>query len=90
MLELDDMARTRLLASGALTVDAGGDEVFVGLTVAESDFFLSFEPVAGNGHDSAENTLYLTLKHKHLVARHGALLAGCWQPTSAENEPPTG
>jgi len=40
MLALDDAQRQELMAKRALTVDEAGDEILVGLTLAESHFYL--------------------------------------------------
>jgi hypothetical protein len=74
MLDIDDATRARLRASGALVVDQDGEEVYAGLTLAESQFFVRWEKDPGVGHASAEAVLYLDLKHKHLVARSAGLL----------------
>jgi len=74
MLDIDATTRAKLRASGSLVLDQDGDEVFAGLTLAESLFFWEWEKDPDDGHASAEAALYLELKHKHLVARSAGLL----------------
>ncbi|MRW82905.1 hypothetical protein GJ698_02220 [Pseudoduganella sp. FT26W] len=74
MLHLDEERRSDLLDKGALTVGADGDEVLVGLSLAESHFYLMYEENPIEAHDTGETALYLQLKHKHLAARGAALL----------------
>jgi hypothetical protein len=74
MLNLNDGQRSELLLRGALTVDEDGDEVLLGLTLAESHFFLTFEEQPVETHATGETVLYYQLKHKHLAARSAALL----------------
>lgn len=74
MLHLNDVRRSELLLRGALTVDDDGDEVLVGLTLAESHFYLTFEEHPVETHESGETALYYQLKYKHLAARSAVLL----------------
>jgi len=74
MLDIDATTRAKLRASGSLVLDQDGDEVFAGLSLAESLFFWEWEKDPDDGHASAEAALYLELKHKHLVARSAGLL----------------
>jgi hypothetical protein len=69
MLALHEIARSRLRLMGALAVDRDGDEVLAGLSVAESEFFLSFDNEPEDGCETAENLLFLSLQHRHLIAR---------------------
>ncbi|NGZ86218.1 hypothetical protein [Duganella aceris] len=69
MLALQEIARSRLRLMGALAVDREGEEVLAGLSVAESVFFLSFNDEPDDGNETAENLLFLSLQHRHLVAR---------------------
>jgi len=69
MLNLDDELRCRLLALHALTVDEDGDEVFAGLTVSESVFYLAFTEHPDLPSTTAERMLFLQLKERHLLAR---------------------
>lgn len=83
MLDLDDARRSELLLRGALTVDDDGDEVLVGLTLAESHFYLTFEEHPVETHDTGETSLYYQLKHKHLAARSATLLGVSSTPQAA-------
>lgn len=69
MLQLDEELRRRLLARQALIIDEDGDEVFLGLTVSESVFYLSFTEHPDLHTTMAEKMLYLQLQHRHLKSR---------------------
>jgi hypothetical protein len=69
MLDLSDKRRRDLRDRRALTVDDEGDEVLLGLTVAESHFYLCFEHHPLEAHAGGEAAIYYQLKHKHLTAR---------------------
>lgn len=75
MLTLNDELRTRLRALHALTINDEGGEIFVGLTVAESIFYLAHIAQPDRDTSAAEQTLYLQLRHKHLLARRASLLS---------------
>lgn len=74
MLDLSDEQRRELMHRGALTSNADGHEVLVGLTLAESRFYIAYGRVEQSDPASDETTLYYQLKHKHLSARIGTLL----------------
>lgn len=61
MLEIDEKVCTRLVASGALLVNTDCDDVFIGLTHAETQFFCAYELEPGDGHATAEAALYQNL-----------------------------
>lgn len=86
MLELDEELRRRLLVRHALIVDEDGDEVFAGLTVSESVFYLEFVEHPDLSSTTAEKMLYLQLKHRHLVARC-SYLSICLRSADYEGEP---
>lgn len=88
MLDLDDKTLATLRASGALTIDQDGEWVLVGLTRAESEFFLLFEQDPGDGDASSGNNLYLELRHKHLLARNAAVLADLAPPELQHKDSP--
>jgi hypothetical protein len=74
ILNLTDVQRSELVLRKALTVDDDGDEVLVGLTFAESKFFLAFEEYPVEIHATGETVLYYQLKHNHLKACSAAIL----------------
>lgn len=74
MLKMNQEKRAELLHKEALCTDPEGDEVLVGLTLAESHFFLAHEEQPLESHAQAETAVYLQLKHNHLVARSHRLL----------------
>lgn len=75
MLNLTDERRRELLNRGALTVDADGDEVLVGLTLAETHVYLLFEEHPSQPHTSGELSVFYQLKHKHLCARGAKIMS---------------
>jgi hypothetical protein len=88
MLDLENNVRTKLVAGGALTINDEGNEVFAGLDVPESEFFLKWEKEAGDGYGTADASIYMKLKHKHLLARSSALLGDYALATGRKKEPP--
>lgn len=74
MLKLNEQLRSRLRAIHALTINAEGEEVFLGLTAAESIFYLARIANPDGTTSAAEQTLYWQLKYKHLRARTSSIL----------------
>lgn len=67
MLNLTESSRRFLTAVGGLSLDESGDEILIGLTVSESDFYLKYrddprEPLS-------KTRQYYRLMELHLVAR---------------------
>lgn len=75
MLKLDDAERDLLRQAFALSTDDLGNEIFVGLTVEESEALVNYTRVSrarANGADveRPENRAYfLMLNEKHNIAR---------------------
>ena len=75
---------SRLQSQQALRFDEDGFEILVGLTVAESSFNLLHAEHPGELTTAAEKTLYLQLRHKHLIARSAPFIGPI---ESASGEP---
>ena len=69
MLEISQPARKRLELSGALDVDDEGQEVFLGLTLAESRFLLICIQQPSHKLDPGEDFLCQQLQMRHVQAR---------------------
>ena len=70
MIEFSDAERAYLNEMRMLTTDANGQDVFVGLTPDETDFYVSYSrlSLAGTANpDDADR--YLELNEKHEQAR---------------------
>jgi hypothetical protein len=67
MAKLSDSQRAYLIEMRALTTDRGGNDVLVGLTPEETDFYLAYGDGRINGeHRSREDgKKYLFLHEKH-------------------------
>ncbi len=67
MLDLTVEEREELTLSGALAIDAAGQEILVGLTVEESMFLIEHRKrfLAGDrDYDSHKRSIELTIKHE--------------------------
>jgi hypothetical protein len=71
MLLIPENLRAVLSSSGALSVDEDGDEVLLGLTVAESAFMLVYCQSQVDERDPGEQRLFDKLQERHLAARLG-------------------
>jgi len=69
MLDIDESLRRALRSKGALTVDECGDEVLVGMTHAETIFYLHFDEPRSTVGSSGEAGVYRELENRHLRAR---------------------
>jgi hypothetical protein len=69
MLEISQLARKRLTLDYALDVDDDGQEIFVGLTVAESRFMVICIQQAAHRLSLGEDFLYQQLKARHVKMR---------------------
>ena len=88
MTNVNDVAMTRLRASGALMTNDEGDDVLIGLTVSESNYFLKWEAQAHDSLSHAEASLYLLLKQRHLLARSSGLLEHAATISDWKKNPP--
>lgn len=77
MLNMSDKEREFLTSVGAIATDEHGNEALVGLTPAESAFFLRIQDdlALHKLRTAADLQLYRRLTEKHLVARRIALRA---------------
>ena len=64
----DEGQRRRLLSVGALTTDCDGDEILIGLTVAESIFLAELHCFPVESIGLAESRLFLYLSRLHSAA----------------------
>ncbi|WP_377705270.1 hypothetical protein [Pseudoduganella sp. UC29_71] len=69
MLDLSTQERGLLIRLGALIVDAEGEEVLAGLTVAESNFLVAQRSGPILAAEQAEHWLYQQILEAHLRAR---------------------
>ena len=67
VLDLTDTLRSYFHRSGTLLYDADGQEVFAGLTRAESEFFIECSQTSELS--TAERRLCVQVKKLHLAAR---------------------
>ena len=67
-LNFEENLKKRLLSVGALATDCDGDEVLIGLTVAESNFILDLPQVHPSALGPAEIRLFLYLYRLHSAA----------------------
>jgi hypothetical protein len=74
VLNLTEKQRTELSHRHALTVDAEGDEVLLGLTSAESTFYLILDKAPSEIQDAGERAIFYRLKLKHLYARSDEIM----------------
>jgi hypothetical protein len=65
LLNLTELSRKFLTTVGALASDASGDEILIGLTVSESDFFLTYQE-----RDDPRELPYKTHKYYRLMELH--------------------
>ena len=75
-MKFDPKTRVQLLRAGALAIDTDGDEVLIGLTVAESKFVMDLRnaPRSESGRcATAEERLYLELFRRHRIAFYAHL-----------------
>lgn len=73
MLNLSSRGRDFLLIVGALSVDEQGEEILVGLTVLESDYFLRHQEFTDQRQIHLGSSRFLLLMERHLIARRQAL-----------------
>jgi len=69
LLNLSDLSRRFLTSAGALAIDADGEEILVGLTVSESDFFLMFQDQSDAKERFCKMPRFQLLMERHLIAR---------------------
>ena len=74
MLEISQSARKRLELSGALDFDDGGQEVFLGLTLAESRFLVICIQQPSHKLDPGDDFLCQQLQMRHVKARVDRML----------------
>lgn len=78
MLDLNDAERDYLTGTRALTVNAAGDEVLVGLTADETAFLmLRMRQFLRNerDHDRERRKRFLELRARHELARYAVIAA---------------
>jgi hypothetical protein len=77
MLELDEWERAFFVENRKLTTDSAGNEMMVGLTLAESLEYLRYvrDMTPGKGADTDAADRYLELHEKHELARKTVLFA---------------
>jgi len=69
MLNLSDRSRSFLTSAGALAVDENGDEILIGLTVSESDFFMMYQDQSDAKQRFHKMLQFQRLMDRHLAAR---------------------
>jgi hypothetical protein len=69
MLKIDEKLRADLHHKGALTVDARGEEVLVGLSYAETILYISFFESLMTTEVSGAADAYKELQFRHFAAR---------------------
>jgi hypothetical protein len=69
MLKIDEKLRADLHDKGALTVDARGEEVLVGLSYAETILYISFFESLTTAELSVAAVAYKELQFRHFAAR---------------------
>ena len=73
MLNLSNQGRNFLNNVGALSIDEDGDEILIGLTVLESDYFLMHQEETDQRMIQSGSLRFHTLMQRHLIARRAAL-----------------
>jgi len=74
MFSFTNEERTYLTESRAITTDASGNEILVGLTSEETAFYMGYARQRINGeHDHHSGKRYLELHNKHDMARIAVL-----------------
>jgi len=74
MLAVSDAMRAVLFAAGVLQVDEDGHDALIGLTAAESQFFVTFGCLPIYQREPAESMVYAQLRLRHLKAKRGGTL----------------
>ena len=69
MLNLSSRGRAFLVIVGALAVDECGEEILVGLTVLESDYFLKHQEFTDQRLIHQGASRFQLLMERHLIAR---------------------
>lgn len=69
MLKLSSRGRAFLVIVGALDVDERGEEILIGLTVLESDYFLRHQEFTDQRQIHQGSSRFLLLMERHLIAR---------------------
>lgn len=69
MLAINDLTRFMLRATGAIETNDEGEEVLIGLTQAESNFFIACGQKNPSERELDEIFVFNQLKHLHLKAR---------------------
>jgi hypothetical protein len=69
LLNLTELDRKFLTTVGALASDARGDEILIGLTASESDFFLMYQGRHDRREPAYKTHQYYRLMGLHLDAR---------------------
>jgi len=76
MIEFSDSERKRHAEMRSLTTDEHGREVLVGLTVEETEFYVTYLRTRHSGKRTlSDRDRYLELRQKHEKARLQVLLA---------------
>ena len=76
MTTFTDGEHAYLTEMRAITTDAQGREVLVGLTLEETGFYIAYSrDLRGNSHNSEDSDRYLELHEKHEAERLGVLMA---------------
>lgn len=88
MRNFDGNVLAGVRAAGATTINDEGDEVLAGLTVFESQFFLSFNQAPNDGHSIAESNLFVHLRRRHIVAWSTQLLEDVTPPGDQDKDTP--
>jgi hypothetical protein len=68
-MDLGDLEREHLRGMRAITIDAGGEEIFVGLTAEESLEYLALSRRNENGEAMSRDERFVDLQLKHEEAR---------------------
>ena len=73
LLNLSNQGRAFLSNVGALAIDKDGDEILIGLTVLESDYFLLHQEETDQRLIHKGSLRFHNLMQRHLIARRTAL-----------------
>jgi hypothetical protein len=85
LLNLTELSRKFLTKVGALASDASGDEILIGLTASESDFFLMHQMRDDRWEPTYKTHQYYRLMELHLDARK--LMLESRNPKSLAGDP---
>ncbi|RYG97873.1 MAG: hypothetical protein EON58_08670 [Alphaproteobacteria bacterium] len=70
MADFTDSERAYLMEMRMLTTDSSGQEILVGLTSEETNFYVNFSRLSRSGDEDPDDTeRYLELNEKHERAR---------------------